>query len=310
MQMRDTIPLPVTTTIRAAAYILKKHTACEMATEVAKKISDTLTPCIIEHVVGAIAPQMAKLLTTSDLLLSTLDRTEAVRKALANDRDEMDDRLQISATCIETVANELHASVEDCQNALKLLSPSLDTTQKCLNTLSTQLLTQHTPTQHDNDNVDMEIGTTQNQRQTYSSIVAANLTPSIDKAIRRAAICAREILLDPTPGNNLFPPDTQHADMVKKMKAALTNICKPDTPVGDIRSVTMLHNGSFIIELETESLASWLHETTSKEALIAHFRNTVSFRTCTYPIIAEYLPIQLQIQETPSSAQSSKTTIS
>jgi hypothetical protein len=209
----------------------------------------------------------------------------------------MDDGLQISATRIKTAADELHASVEDCQNALKLLSPSLDTTQQRLNTLSTQLLTQHTPTQHDNDNINMETGTTQNQRQTYSSIAAANLTPSIDKAIGRAAIRAREILLDPTPGNNLFPPDTQHADMVKKMKEALANIRKPDTPVGDIRSITALHNGSFIIELETESLASWLRETTSKEALIAHFGNTVSFRTRTYPIVAEYLPIQLQIQD-------------
>ncbi|KIK38823.1 hypothetical protein CY34DRAFT_90337, partial [Suillus luteus UH-Slu-Lm8-n1] len=120
---------------------------------------------------------------------------------------------------------------------------------------------------------------------------------SINKAIGRAAICMWEILLDPTPGNNLFLPDTPHVNMVKKMKAALANICKPDIPVGDIRSITALHNRSFIIELETESLASWLRETSSKEALIEHFGNTVSFRTRTYPIIAEYLPIQLQIQD-------------
>ncbi|KAG1816666.1 uncharacterized protein BJ212DRAFT_1299436 [Suillus subaureus] len=213
----------------------------------------------------------------------------------------MDDGLQISVSHIETVADELHATVEECQNTLKLLSSSLDTTQECLNTLSTQLLTQHTPTQHDNNNNNnnnMETGTTtQNQHQTYSSVTAANLTPSINKAIRRAAICMWEILLNPMPGNNLFPPDTPHADMVKKMKAALANIHKPDTPVWDIRSITALHNGSFIIKLKTKSLASWLHEMTSKEALTKHFGNTVSFHTHTYPIVAEYLPIQLQIQD-------------
>ncbi|KAG2103733.1 uncharacterized protein F5147DRAFT_775860 [Suillus discolor] len=141
------------------------------------------------------APQMAKLLTASDQLSDTVERTEAVRKAMVNDRDEMDDGLQISASRIETVADELHTSVEDCQNALKLLSPSLDTTQERLNTLSTQLLTQHVPTHYDGNTE--ETDTNQPQRQTYSSIVTANLTPSIDKAIGRAAIRAREILLDP-----------------------------------------------------------------------------------------------------------------
>ncbi|KAG0691999.1 Alpha/Beta hydrolase protein, partial [Suillus ampliporus] len=212
-QMHDSTPLPVVAAICTTAFILKKHVVDEMASEIASEvthqITDTLTPHISNHVVGAIAPQMAKLLTTSDQLTDTLTRTEEIRKALANDRDEMDDSLQISADRIENAVDGLHVSVEDCQNALKLISPSLDTTQECLNSLSSQLLSQPIPTHGDANKTE---GNT-NQRQTYSAIAAMHLPPMVDKAIGRAAIRTRKILLDPLPGGNLFPPGTQHADI-------------------------------------------------------------------------------------------------
>ncbi|KAG2132121.1 uncharacterized protein EDB93DRAFT_1107958 [Suillus bovinus] len=160
-------------------YTIAHHSICKTANEIARQLTDTLTPHIIDHVVRAIAPQMAKLLTTSDQLSDTLECAEAVRKALVNDRDEMDDSLQISADQIETAADELHTSVAECQNTIELLSPSLDTTQDCLNNLSTQLLSQSMPPSDDMNTVEPAF----NHRQSYSSIVATNMPPSVDKAI-------------------------------------------------------------------------------------------------------------------------------
>ncbi|KAG0696427.1 hypothetical protein DFH29DRAFT_1072095 [Suillus ampliporus] len=59
-QMSGKTPLPVITAIRAAAFILKKHIACEIAEAAAKQLSDNLTPHIVQHVIAAIAPQNTK----------------------------------------------------------------------------------------------------------------------------------------------------------------------------------------------------------------------------------------------------------
>ncbi|KAG0707967.1 hypothetical protein DFH29DRAFT_871225 [Suillus ampliporus] len=81
-QICNITPLPVVAAIRVTAFILKKHIvdemALEIASEVACQITNTLTPHISNHVVGAIAPQMAKLLTTSDQMTVTLTRTEEI----------------------------------------------------------------------------------------------------------------------------------------------------------------------------------------------------------------------------------------
>ncbi|KAG1844151.1 hypothetical protein F4604DRAFT_1689234 [Suillus subluteus] len=234
-QMRDNIPLLVTTAIRAAAFVLKKHAACEMATEVAQQLTDTLTPRIIEHIVGAIAPQMAKLLSTSDQLSDTLDWTEAVRKALANDRDEMNDGLQISAS----------------------------------------------------DTKDTDINIDKHQHQTYSSIVTSNLSPSIDKAIGRAAIRARQILLDPTLGTTLFPPGTSHGDMVKKAKSALANTREVDTPVGDVKSQTLQ---SLSIIMASQSLAG-----VCKLQLAGPYAYKM-YNTAGRMVVASFMPARYRIQ--------------
>ncbi|KAG1801154.1 uncharacterized protein BJ212DRAFT_1286792, partial [Suillus subaureus] len=56
-------------------------------------------------------------------------------------------------------------------------------------------------------------------------------------------------------------------------------------------------NGGLIAELESESLASWLNMTEGKTVLISNLDISVLFRHRTYPIVLEYLPIQLQIDD-------------
>lgn len=295
-QMSSTIPLPVTSAIRAVAFLLKDHVACEIADSAATRLTDVLTPRLVDHVIAAIAPQVASILTTSEALRDTLVQATTLQNTINRERDEQEGDLKVAAERFEEAADTLYESIEDCNNSYKLLTPSLEFTQDRLNNLSTQL-SQQPRTQSTSPTVNTVNPATVSQTQTYSSVTAAHLPPSIDKAVSRAAIRARQILLDPLPGDNLFPPDTPHAAIVLKLKTALANIRDKDTPVGNIKAVLTLHNGGLIVELESESLAEWLRLPASKEALKEQFDNAVSFRTRTFPIVAEYLPIQIQIHE-------------
>lgn len=302
-QMSANTPLPVITAIRAVAYILKKHTACEIAEAAANHFSTTLAPQLIDHVIMAITPQLTNLRSTSELLSATVHQAEEtlnttiseatnIHRSLKNEHTEQEENTRIAADRIEETANELHASVEECQKLLKTLSPSLDVTQERINQLSSQLLTHPMPTQ----NQPHTTNTTAPQ-PSYSSIAASHLPPMVEQAVGRAAIRARQILLDPQPGKTLFSADTSNSDIAKKLKDALSNIRTDDTPPGDIKAVLSLRNGGIIIELESERLASWMRDPTGRALFEAQFDTEVSFRKRTFALVLEYLPIQLQIEQ-------------
>lgn len=293
-------PLPVITAIRATAFILKKHAADEIAETVARQLSDTLTPKIVDHVIAAIAPQVAKVLDTSTTLenslkrvdatnqslTSTLEKTDGTYRLLERIRNEKEESSQTAIERVEDAADALYVSVEDCQNAMKVLSLSLEATQDKINHLYTQLSS--SPSQ--------PIPHTLSQ-SSYSSIAAAHLPPSVDKAIGRAAIRARQVLLDPQPGELLFPPNTSNFNIAKRLKDALEKARDESTPLGSIRAVMALRNGGIVVEMETESLAMWLNSPSGRAALEGSLDSPVSFRNRTYPIVIEYLPIQLQIEK-------------
>ncbi|KAG1721590.1 uncharacterized protein EDB91DRAFT_1064336, partial [Suillus paluster] len=64
-----------------------------------------------------------------------------------------------------------------------------------------------------------------------------------------------------------------------------------------IRAIMVLRNRGIVVELESESLAKWLNSPTGRTALESNMESAVLFRNRTYPIVAEYLPIHLQIDK-------------
>ncbi|KAG2737974.1 hypothetical protein P692DRAFT_201660663, partial [Suillus brevipes Sb2] len=64
-----------------------------------------------------------------------------------------------------------------------------------------------------------------------------------------------------------------------------------------IRAVTPLRNGGIIVELDSEELATWLREPTGRALLEEQFESTVSFRSRTFALVLEYLPIRLQLDD-------------
>ncbi|KAG1791261.1 uncharacterized protein HD556DRAFT_1310124 [Suillus plorans] len=302
--MSSTIPLPVTSAIRAVAFLLKDHVACEIADSTATRLTDVLTPRLVDHVIAAIAPQVASILTTSEALRDTLVQATTLQNTINRERDEQEGDLKVAAERFEEAADPLYESIEDCNNSYKLLTPSLEFTQDRLNNLSTQL-SQQPRTQSTSPTVNTVNPATVSQTQTYSSVTAAHLPPSIDKAVSRAAIRARQILLDPLPGDNLFPPDTPHAAIVLKLKTALANIRDRDTPVGNIKAVLTLHNGGLIVELESESLAEWLRLPANASTAAAINTPVGTGRAQTLPDAANSLMKNSQKTLCPTSQQNS-----
>jgi hypothetical protein len=285
------IPLPAIEAIRAVAFILKQHEASDIAKLASEHIINILTPKIAEHVVAAIAPQVAKILTTSEHLEDTMKEAERLRAATEREREERRGEMEIAADRIDETVNTLHDSLDECKEALKNISPTLDKANDRLNDFSQRTDPPSTPSHT------TTVTQPQYTKPSYSTIAAAHLPPSVDQALARTAIRARQIILDPLPGGNMFPPETTHAEIVKLLKESLKHISDDTTPHGDIRAVTTFRNGGLLVELENEPLATWLRKPLNRNAMAGKLGPTVSFRSSAFPIVIEYLPIHTQITE-------------
>lgn len=288
-QMTKSIPISVTNAIRAVAFILKRQAASEIAEVVAelaaKHLSEALSSSIVNSVVAAIAPQVAAVHSTAENLRDTLEKSEKLCDSIERGKEEKKNDFQIAAERIEEAVDTLYESIEDCNNSYKILTPSLEFTQDRLNNISTQLLQRPPSTQ-----------TSPMPQPTYSSIAASNLPPSFDKAAARAALRAKQILIDPTPGHSLFPPDATNAVIAKRLSDALIEICSSDTPTGSVRSIQRLRNGGLIVELDNEQLAGWLKGPTGRILLETHLDSSASIRDRTYSVVVQFLLVSYEIE--------------
>ncbi|KAG1790040.1 hypothetical protein EV424DRAFT_1561309 [Suillus variegatus] len=235
-QMSSTTPAPVIAATRAVAFILKDHVASEIANMVAKQVTDSVTAKLVDHVVAAISPQVALVYNTSQSLTTTLEDATSLHNSIGRERTEKEEGIKTAADRIEEAADALYESVETYQKALQILTPSLDATQEKIDMLATQIT--KVPTQQPM------------AMPSYSVAVTANLDLNINKAVSRAAIRARQILLDPKPGSTLFPINTPTIEIAKKLNEALDKAREESTPQGKIKAVT-----SAILETTTRESA-------------------------------------------------------
>ncbi|KAG2757194.1 hypothetical protein P692DRAFT_20712614, partial [Suillus brevipes Sb2] len=212
------IPLPAVEAIRAVAYIMKKHEANEIAENITNQITNNLSPRIAEHVIAAIAPHVAKILSTSEGLDNTLKEAERLKAMMEREKEEKRDDTVTAVERFEEAADALHESMNNCSKTLKSFEPNLTKAQERINELSQQLTSNPNTSQTANtppSTLQQQQQQQHPQQPSYSSVTAANLPPSIDKAVARAALRACQIILDPLPGGNVFTPETTHTDVVK-----------------------------------------------------------------------------------------------
>ncbi|KAG1807255.1 uncharacterized protein BJ212DRAFT_1303485 [Suillus subaureus] len=205
-QMSSMTPIAVTLAIHAVAFILKDHAACELVesaakqiTEIvaqqisdtaAKQISDSLSSRLVDHIVAAISSQVALIHTASQALVESLEEAKNLHATISQERDEKEDNVKTTVDRIKEAADALYSSVKNCQTTMQLLTPSLDTMQTKIDSLFAKI----------SDTSSQQITMSQ---PTYSTVVAAHLPPTVDKAVGRAAIRAHKILLDPSPASKL-----------------------------------------------------------------------------------------------------------
>jgi hypothetical protein len=237
---------------------------------------------VADQVAAVIIPQMEKVITFTKTLTDTLDQAEENQRSLSREREEKEQDLKTSAERIEEAADAFYHSAEDCQNAMKLLTPSLDSAQNKINSLSVQLQSQ--PEIHPS----MANGT-----PTFSDAVRSFTPGPADQALARAAIRARQILIDPTPGNRIFPINVTHAEVVDTLRNALKLVKPDDIANADIKAVMQLKNGGIIMELNTEESAKWMRTAEARTKLTTALKTPINFRDQTYALIIQYLSTSL-----------------
>lgn len=280
-----------------------------------------LTPQILEQITSSLAPQLDQLTSTSKSLTNSLENSEQLRK-LVESRVDLDRDIDASADRITHATDTLFCAIEDCQSSMDLISPSLETTQQRLNTLSLQFLTQPpTPSQPmpkaPQHNLYSNIATpkTHTQIPAYSAhpatttrgyppnpsrpiATSAPQPASADAAIARSAIRARQILLDPIPGNLFLPENISHEATSSKINTAITSALAPNNHQGHIKALIQLRNGGLIVELDSELTLTRLQEHNTRKRFLQALDNSVIFKDRTYTLVLQYVPVNVLINRT------------
>ncbi|KIK37467.1 hypothetical protein CY34DRAFT_92670, partial [Suillus luteus UH-Slu-Lm8-n1] len=191
----------------------------------------------------------------------------------------------LSSSIVNSVVAAIAPQVAAVHSTAENLRDTLEKSEKLSERIEEALLQRPPSTQ-----------TSPMPQPTYSSIAASNLPPSFDKAAARAALRAKQILIDPTPGHSLFPPDATNAVIAKRLSDALIEICSSDTPTGSVRSIQRLRNGGLIVELDNEQLAGWLKGPTGRILLETHLDSSASIRDRTYSVVVQFLLVSYEIE--------------
>ncbi|KAG2365839.1 hypothetical protein BDR07DRAFT_1480884 [Suillus spraguei] len=293
-QMVKPIPLAITNAIQAMTFILKHQAASEIAEVIAKiaaeQLSTSLSTNIVNNIITAIAPQVASIHTTVETIRDAMEHSSKLRDSLEWEKEEERNDLKTAAEWIEDAVDTLYELIEDCNKSYKLLTPSLEFTQDHLNNLTSHLA------QHPGTFLQEKPLTPPSIPPTYSLVAATNLPPPFDKAVARASLHTKQILLDPTPGHSLFPPEATNASIAKRISNILVEICNDSTPTGTVQAVQHLCNGGLIINLDSEQLASWLKGPTGCMLLETHLDLMMCIRDRTYAIVIQFLLITYEIK--------------
>jgi hypothetical protein len=120
--------------------------------------------------------------------------------------------------------------------------------------------------------------------------------PPTDIAVARSATRARQILMDPIPGNSIFPPNINHDDVLKIIQAAISTALKPKSNKEYIKALLQLRNGGIITELDSEETVTQLRHPTARKAFLQALNFSVTLKDQTYTLVAQYVPVNLLIE--------------
>ena len=280
------IPRTAIEGLRAVALLLEEGATPKPLDESIQQFKEAISTSLTAHVIAALSPQVAAILTTSETLKANVTDIIQAKKAFIEETQRTPESATAAATRAEEAADAVLSSIGDVKNAIELLAPSLNATQDSINTMA------RTITDSSNQ------PSTQQNARSYSAVAQQNVaTPvPVTAALLRAATRDRQILFDPTPGKTLFEPNTAPADIAAKMKQAMLAIRTEDSPDIQIKATTRLRNGGIIIELTTLEAAQWIRTPANRLKIIEALDIPASIKERRFSVIVPFLLISSEIE--------------
>ena len=130
----------------------------------------------------------------------------------------------------------------------------------------------------------------------YTARTALHLPPPVDEALARSAIRARQILLDPIPGNTIFPPGISHADAVSRLRRAFKVAHPSSNRSEDMKALLQLRNGGLIVEIDSEETVNSLKDAVTRKRFLHALEFSVTFKDRSFALVVRYIPVNLLIE--------------
>ncbi|KAF9234669.1 hypothetical protein BU15DRAFT_52371, partial [Melanogaster broomeanus] len=173
---------------------------------------------------------------------------------------------------VDTILTRL----EEVKTSIMILKPSLDTTQFCLDSFISKTAQEPVP-----------------PPRSYSDITRTSppISTQNHAALARAAVRARQILFDPSPGQTLYSPTSPPAEVASRLNEAILSLRTEESPITTIKAILRLRNGGLLAEVNSEEAASWIKSKYIREKLITTLGIQANIKDRLYSIVVPYLPI-------------------
>ena len=130
-------------------YLLQEQVASEIATLILNHIKTNVVKEVTNHVITVISLHVTNIHKSAESLHNNIDELNNTQNTLPNSLLPL--ALEATVGRAKEAADTVLSSIQDVQNAILLLTPSLDTTQNYINSLLTnnkaiKLITNEQPT--------------------------------------------------------------------------------------------------------------------------------------------------------------------
>ena len=224
-------------------------------------------------------------------------------------------------TDLKSQVTSLAACVEDIRKASETNQTSAETLSRVIDVAREDL---HNTAQHVNDSTEELTEIPSQIRDAIANINAHQPTPHTpyrdavlteaakspptraaprtsplctDRTRANAAIKERQILLDIEPGHKIFNDDTPRGEMAHSLQKALTNMQGPKGPSLQVKALTRIRNGGYVVEMATAEAATWVRDPIRKLILTESLGGNIQVKDRTYSLLIPFVPIATRIDD-------------
>lgn len=225
-------------------------------------------------------------------------------KLVDNNTNEENSNQNLNETIkkAEATINKLSTSMKMIKESVDQLAPTIKMIQNNLD--ETTNINSHLEKMQQEM---VNLVKTTNQNTGYKTALLTGMNKDTnDQSIciaARDAIKARQLLINVAFDGPVAPGKVSHAQLVKKIKVALSSLTASYTLELNIHSVTQYCNGGTILEMMTSEAAEYLKKSNIKEEFIKNLDLKAVVKDRGYPVVIQFVPLTFnpdsksQIQE-------------